>query len=192
MNKNVTLEIDEVGPVIFVKSHRARRLSISVWPPGTVRVAVPGGTSFATAQKFVAAKSGFIRKHLDKLAGMERHHFALQEKLKTIDKTKARRFLKDRLAELAKIHDYIYNRIFIRNQKTRWGSCSGKNNINLNLYLILLPMQIRDYVLLHELVHTRVKNHQKAFWDELSRNIPNAKHLDKKLRTYKIGFLHDR
>jgi predicted metal-dependent hydrolase len=192
MNKNVTLDIEKVGEVLFVTSHRARRLTISIRPPHNVRVAVPRGTSFSTARKFVLAKSGFIRKHLDKFKRMERRYYVLLEKSKTVDKIKAGQLLKNKLAELAKIHGYSYGRVFIRNQKTRWGSCSGKNNINLNLYLVLLPVRIRDYVMLHELVHTRVKNHQKAFWDELSRIVPDAKHLDKKLRTYKIGFLHDR
>jgi predicted metal-dependent hydrolase len=191
-HKDVTLEIDEVGKVLFVASRRARRLSISIRPPGNVRVVIPKGTSFATAREFVLAKSDVIRKHLDKFKRMERRYHGLLEESKTVDKTQAGRQLKNRLAALAKIHGYSYGRVFIRNQKTRWGSCSGKNNINLNLYLVLLPAPIRDYVLLHELVHTRIKNHQKAFWEELSRIVPNAKQLDKKLRTYKIGFLQER
>jgi predicted metal-dependent hydrolase len=74
----------------------------------------------------------------------------------------------------------------MRNQRTRWGSCSNKNNINLNMKLIRLPDEMIDYVLLHELVHTRIKNHTKDFWRELDRFVGDAKAKNKRLKAYKI------
>jgi predicted metal-dependent hydrolase len=92
------------------------------------------------------------------------------------------------LEELAKIHSIKYTRASIRNQKTKWGSCSAKNNVSLNINLVRLPDELRDYVILHELVHTRFKNHSKMFWAELDRFVGGrAKELSKKLKNYRLS-----
>jgi hypothetical protein len=103
-----------------------------------------------------------------------------------IKQSEARSLLIGRLDELAKKHGFTYNRVFIRNQKTRWGSCSNKNNINLNINLVRLPDALIDYTILHELVHTRIKNHGKRFWDQLDRVLDDAKKLDKRLSQYNL------
>jgi predicted metal-dependent hydrolase len=96
---------------------------------------------------------------------------------------------------MAKIHNFKYNKVSIRNQKTKWGSCSAKNNISLNINLVRLPDELRDYVILHELVHTRFKNHSKEFWAELNKFVGDsstnssrkAKELSKRLKKYRLG-----
>lgn len=93
--------------------------------------------------------------------------------------------LVERLNQLARRHGFTFNRVFIKRQKTLWGSCSSKNNINLNVNLMRLPAELRDYVLIHELVHTRHKHHGKEFWREVSRICGDGKTLQRKLRTYK-------
>lgn len=87
---------------------------------------------------------------------------------------------------LASKYGFHYKRISIRNNKTRWGSCSKNNNINLNLHLIRLPQHLCEYVILHELAHTVYKNHQKHFWNLLDQFMANAKKLDRELNTYRI------
>ena len=77
------------------------------------------------------------------------------------------------------------NEIRVKDIKTRWGSCSIRNNINLSVYLAKLPAELRDYVIIHELTHTRVRNHQKEFWNALEAVLPGARKIDKKLRDYK-------
>lgn len=72
----------------------------------------------------------------------------------------------------------------MKNQKTLWGSCSSANNINLNVNLVRLPDELRDYVLLHELVHTRHKNHGNAFWRALNHLVGDGKRLQRQLRQY--------
>ena len=101
-----------------------------------------------------------------------------------LDRGLARRVLVDRLDKLARKHDFTYNRVFVKNQKTLWGSCSSANNINLNVNLVRLPDELRDYVLLHELVHTRHKNHGNAFWSELDHLVGDGKRLQRQLRQY--------
>jgi predicted metal-dependent hydrolase len=95
-------------------------------------------------------------------------------------------YLPKRTKELAEKHGFTFNRIAVRNNKTRWGSCSGKNNINLNLHLMRLPHHLIDYVILHELAHTIHKNHGKSFWAALDKLLGNAKKTDKELNNYRI------
>ena len=94
--------------------------------------------------------------------------------------------LLQRLEMLAARHGYTYNKVYVRNQKTRWGSCSARNNISLNVNLVRLPEALIDYVILHELVHTRIRDHGPAFWDELDRRIARARQLDRQLREYEL------
>jgi hypothetical protein len=96
-----------------------------------------------------------------------------------INKKEAKTILTDRLNLLAQKYKFSYNRLFIRNQKTRWGSCSAKNNISLNMNLVRLPQKLQDYVILHELVHTKHKNHSKKFWAEMDRYVGDGKEVEK-------------
>ena len=104
--------------------------------------------------------------------------------LPDINREDARRILNQRLAELATEHDFEYGKVSIRRQKTRWGSCSSQNNISLNQNLLHLTDELIDYVLLHELTHTRVKDHSPSFWDELEKVCPSAKEKRRLLKTY--------
>jgi predicted metal-dependent hydrolase len=102
-------------------------------------------------------------------------------------RVEARAYLPRRLAELAKNKNLKYKNCVIKKAKTRWGSCSADNNINLSMFLMSLPDDLIDYVILHELAHTRHKNHSKEFWwflSELSGGI-NAKTIDKRLKKYR-------
>ena len=107
----------------------------------------------------------------------------------SINRAEAKHKLITRLKELAEHYGFTYNRVFIRNQKTRWGSCSSKKNINLNMKLAVLPDRLMDYVILHELVHLKIPNHSKDFWTALDRFVPNAKILKAELRKYSPGLL---
>jgi len=97
----------------------------------------------------------------------------------------AKRFLPGRLKWLAKQHDITFQNVSIKNLKTRWGSCSGTNNINLNLHLMRLPDKLIDYVLLHELCHVYEKNHGPHFWARLEKMCNGqARQLDKAMKDY--------
>ncbi|MEW6653484.1 MAG: SprT family zinc-dependent metalloprotease [Bacteroidota bacterium] len=101
-------------------------------------------------------------------------------------KKEALEYLPLRIYELSVKHKLIYNYISIRNMKTRWGSCSSSNKITLNSHLMTLPNHLIDYVLLHELVHTIIKNHSCRFWTSLESVCPNPKILNKELKNYKV------
>jgi len=183
---SITKQISGIGPVLFEKSIRAKHLNITIRPSRGVRVAVPRRATFKEAEAFVHTKSGWIQKHLSRMKKIELQRNDLIENSKLLNKASAKKKLIGRLDVLAEKHDFSYNRVFIKNQKTRWGSCSAKNNINLNVRLVNLPDELMDYVILHELVHTKVKNHSKKFWAELDKLVGNSKARDKELREYGV------
>jgi hypothetical protein len=173
------VEHPEVGTIKYIGNNRAKRIIISV-KPEFVRVVIPKRQSFKSAQKFVESRLEWIKKNKTKIKLQTQK----KDELPEIDRKVARKVLCRRIGELAQLHNFVYNRISIRKQKTRWGSCSSKDNINLNMNLLHLPPELMDYVLLHELVHTKVKNHSKDFWDELDTVVPNARIIDRKLKDY--------
>ena len=173
------VEHPEVGTVKYIGNNRAKRIIISI-KPEYVRVVIPKRQSFKNAQKFVESRLDWIKTNKQRM----NVQFEKKRRLPEIDRKVARKILCRRIGELAQLHNFVYNRVSIRKQKTRWGSCSTKNNINLNANLLHLPSELIDYVLLHELVHTRVKNHSKDFWDELETVVPNARQVDRKLKDY--------
>jgi predicted metal-dependent hydrolase len=182
-------QIGKIEDVLFERSPRAKRINITVRPFKGVRVAVPYGISLKKARAFAESNHSWIQRQLEKAAQSEKDHLRLSDCFKNIDRRAARRILVQRLDDLAMRHGYRYHRVSVRNQKTRWGSCSAKNNISLNMKLTRLPEYLMDYVILHELVHTRFKNHGQLFYAELDRLVNNRKEMDKLLKVYGAGLL---
>lgn len=102
----------------------------------------------------------------------------LEKKLRPL----ARKLIFEALRELAKEFKFKYNRVSIRNQSSRFGSCSSKNNLNFNWQIILFPKSKFRHILLHELTHLEIKNHSRDFWQQLSKYDPQAKANNKWLK----------
>lgn len=107
---------------------------------------------------------------------------AVVRELQLVLKELARQYFPVRLGMLAALHGLHYERVQIRGQRTRWGSCSSRGTISLNYKLLFLSPELVDYVLLHELAHTRHMNHSTAFWNQLSAMHADARRLDTMLR----------
>ena len=123
----------------------------------------------------------FLLSNFNKIKSYKTIPKISEEDIKTLKK-QAHDYLPKRLDYLAQKFGFSYNRVFLRNQKTRFGSCSWCNNINLNISLMRFDKEVIDYVILHELCHTRIKNHSKAFWQEVERVCPNYKQLKQRLK----------
>jgi len=109
----------------------------------------------------------------------------IKQTLIDVMRWEAKVYLPKRLKELAEKYGFKYQDVSIKNTKTRWGSCSFTNNINLNLHLMRVPEHLIDYVLVHELTHTVVKNHGEKFWLLLEHCYPNSKKADKEMNNYR-------
>ena len=175
--------------ITYVKSVRARRLSVTIGPFKPIRVTFPVRVSLKKAQEFLESKLEWVKKAVKQMKEIELQT-AIQPALPKINKNNARVVLISQLKLLADKHKFSYNRVFIRNQKTRWGSCSSKNNINLNINLVRLPQEFQDYVILHELVHTKIKNHSRKFWNELDKYVGESKKIAKKLRSHSLNMFN--
>lgn len=167
----------EIGKVLFEKSKKAKRVIISIKSPTNIRVAVPRFVTMRKAESFVLHKLNWIKKQQNKFNNKV-DVFKLSQSASTEEKS---RIIK-RVESLATKYGFSYGKVTFRNMKTRWGSCTAQNNISLNIGLIALPNELRDYIILHELVHTKIKNHGKEFWNELGRIIQHPKLLSRKLR----------
>jgi hypothetical protein len=177
------IQIPPLGCVYFLQSPRARHLRITIKHDKTIRVTMPRRGNLNQAKEFLLSKTSWIQKQLQRI-----DNYADLRPIgdSNIDLEKARDYLLNRLNYFAQKHNFSYNRLVFRRQKTRWGSCSGRNNINLNIKIAALPAHLQDYVLLHELVHTRHKNHGRQFWAELDKLTGDAKKLRKEMRKYRL------
>lgn len=153
-----------------VEYSRRKRLSIEIKPDGRVLVKAPLGVSRGEVDRIVSEKRGWIEAHLPrnpvvlpKLTDREIHNLADQ----------ALQDIPERVRKFAPLVGVDYGKITIRNQRSRWGSCSGKGNLNFNCLLMLCPEEVRDYVVVHELCHRKQMNHSAAFWEEVERVLPD-------------------
>lgn len=157
-------------------------MKLSVNQKAELTVTVPNIFPFIFVKRIITQKSAWILKNI-KLA---RERFESRADLQFDDykknKIQARKIIKAKLDHFAQIYDFSYNRIFIRNQKSRWGSCSAKKNLNFNYRLIFLEPDLLDYVLIHELCHLKEMNHSKKFWQLLAGIIPDYKERRKRLK----------
>lgn len=200
-----------VGQVSFVRSRRARKLSVRINQRGEVRVSIPRLVSQKQAERFLLSKQEWVRKHLDALKIKDCRDSIPQEggtiQIRGKDfpvelvqgesdpetaiwrllQKEALYYLPGRVRKLSELHGYPVNGVKIRKMKTRWGSCTARKSINLNSWLVMLPEHLSDYVILHELVHTRIPDHSVRFWEELDRLTGGgSKKYRKELRSHQI------
>ena len=177
-------DISNLSNVVFVRSPRARHLRITLHPDKTVRVTIPRLGSKIEAEKFLQSKSHWLKKHLQKI---DKYNQLQELPAADIDIKKAQEDLFDRLDRFAEKYNLSYRKVSFRRQRTKWGSCSGKNNISLNVNMVFLPAELQDYILLHELCHIPHKNHSQRFWGQLDQYVQGkAKMLSKQLKKYRM------
>ena len=161
---------------IEVKRSNRKPMVIEITNDAKVLVRAPYRMPMAEVKRFVYEKSDWIQKHVEKMLEKQQEHSG-QEKLTNADIQKLAKealdILPRKVEYYAKIIGVTYGRITIRNQKTRWGSCSTKGNLNLNCLLMLTPEDVQDYVVVHELCHRKQMNHSKQFWEEVEKVLPD-------------------
>mgnify|MGYP000485932916 FL=1 len=172
--------------ITLIRSRR-KSLAIEITPELQVVVRAPARMPVREINAFVQEKDDWIRAHLQRMA----------EKKRLREQCREQALSKEELQELAaqamklipqKVHYYAqiigvtYGRITIRNQRTRWGSCSGKGNLNFNCLLLLMPEEVLDYVVVHELCHRKEMNHSARFWEEVEKILPDYRQRRKWLK----------
>ena len=153
----------------LVRSSR-KSVAIQIMPDGEVMVRAPMRTPKAEIDRFVAEKRSWIEKHLPKAQAMQPKFTDAQIKALA---DQALRDIPERVRHFAPLVGVTCGSITIRNQRTRWGSCSSQGNLNFNCLLMLAPAAVRDYVVVHELCHRKEMNHSVKFWTEVARVLPD-------------------
>ena len=168
---------------------KSRYLRIRIQPGGEVLVAVPKNVSSSVVDKFLRDKQDWIEK---KVKLMEQYpktpKVTLSKKEIAVLKIKALTFAQERLIYFNTKYGYTWNTITVRQQKTRWGSCSRKGNLNFNYKIALLPEHLADYIVVHELCHLEEFNHSPKFWTLVARTILNYKERRRELREKGVVF----
>ena len=172
----------------FVRHPRARRYVIHVRVDGTVRVTIPRGGSKREARAFVEQQQQWIDQRRQQVAlENARPRETISPDVEREWRTRATRELPARLLELAAAHGLRVDRVSVRNQRWRWGSCSRSGHICLNWRLVQMPPPIRDYVMLHELMHLKRMDHSPRFWKLVAQACPDYQAARKWLRDHARG-----
>ena len=158
---------------------RRKTVAIQIVKDG-VTVRAPLHMPVAVINAFVKSKQGWIEKQLATQSGGLPPFTSEQLEALVLQ---AKKDLPERAARYAPGVGVSYGRITVRHQKTRWGSCSGKGNLNFNCLLMLAPETVRDYVVVHELCHLLEMNHTRRFWALVEKNMPDYMESRKWLRT---------
>lgn len=175
------------GTTVTVVYSKRRSLGLQIQNDGTLVLRLPVRTPDKLALEFLSSKESWVRSHLKQ---MEAQVKALDEagfqpltseELSALTE-RARVHLTARTEYFAPIVGVTYGRIAIRHQKTRWGSCSAKGNLNYNCLLMLCPPEVQDYVVVHELCHRKQMNHSPAFWAEVEAVLPDYRQREQWLK----------
>ena len=165
------------------QSARAKRMRVTIYRDGSVVATVPRFFDLKILDKFILAKKDWI---LEKVQKFLRSPLRFLKNSSKRDLKKYRSevllLIQERLTYYNQSYNFNYYRVSIRNQKSRWGSCSKKGNLNFNYKIFFLPAEIRDYIIVHELCHLQEFNHSKNFWNLVEKTIPNYRQIRKSLK----------
>ena len=172
--------------ITLIRSRR-KSLAIEITPELQVVVRAPARMPVREINAFVQEKDDWIRAHLQQMAEKKRLREQYREQALSKEElqelaTQAMKLIPQKVHYYAQIIGVTYGRITIRNQRTRWGSCSGKGNLNFNCLLLLMPEEVLDYVVVHELCHRKEMNHPARFWEEVEKILPDYRQRRKWLK----------
>ncbi len=188
INKQVYFSLSNVVNIfdkeIEIKRTKGlRSLRLSVRADGRIILSVNKAYPLFLIKKFLAGKQAWLEDSLLKIKNRN-SLFSVRHTASEIAKYKKQTkiLVTERLKYFNQFYNFPYNRIAVRNQSSRWGSCSSKKNLNFNYRLALLAPDLADMVIVHELCHLQEMNHGKSFWDLVSKTMPNYKVLEKNLK----------
>ena len=165
----------------LIRSDR-KTISLQVKPDGRVIVRAPQRLAKYRVARFVKDHEDWILKQQKKLEDYRETCHVITDEERRAGVQKALKIFPERTAYFAARMGVTYGRITIREQKTRWGSCSSAGNLNFNWKLVLMPLEILDYVVVHELAHRKEMNHSPKFWVIVEREMPDYQERKQKLK----------
>lgn len=169
---------------VFRKRKLTRRIRLSVNLAGEVVLSAPWWVSAAQAQKLMLEKADWVLARLDSF--QKKSTDPLFRPIDWVEyqkiKKSAEKLTREKLEKFNLFYGFSYGRVSIRNQKSRWGSCSRQGNLNFNCRIVYLPDAWADYLVVHELCHLKEFNHGKKFWELVEKTIPSWRQIKKAMR----------
>ncbi|MFH1611919.1 MAG: SprT family zinc-dependent metalloprotease [bacterium] len=183
MKKQIKLHNKKVDYILKF-SKRAKRMRLTVYCDGSFVVTKPYNLNKNTAEEFIIKKANWILSKLEYFDQLKNNYFLKHSHQNYSDcQEKALIFVNRRIKKYNSDNRFAFNKINIKNQKTRWGSCSQKGNLNFNYKIIFLPIKIADYIIIHELCHLKEFNHSQKFWNLVAEITPDYLDIRKKLNS---------
>ena len=174
----------DIGEVKYRYSKKAKYIRIVISNNSEVSVIIPYHHNIKDAIDFVNSKKKWIQENKIKISKKN----ILKLKLSRIELEKFWSDTKHKMIQLSNMHHLNFYELIFKTLRSRWGSCSQNNTICINNLIYYLPNHLKEYIMLHELTHTKIKNHSNIFWEELETICPNSKLKRKELRNnYAIG-----
>jgi len=168
-------------------SDRAKRLRLAVYSDTQVVITVPKGASKILVEKFIVQKSEWIEEKVAYFSQFKNKQITKTSEADFVkNKSEALKLATERVEYFNQFYGFSFNQITVKNQKTRWGSCSTRGNINFNYKIIFLPEAVRDYIVVHELCHLKEFNHSRKFWNLISKTIPELSEIRNSLRKWEM------
>ena len=173
-----------ISEIKVIRSSR-KTMVLEIIKDGTILVRAPYRMPESEIRRFIREKSDWIEKHVQRIEERQRtlppvEGLTMKDIRKLADQASV--VIPKRVEYFAEKIPVTYGRITIRNQKTRWGSCSSKGNLNFNCLLMLAPPEVLDYVVVHELCHRKEMNHSERFWREVENILPDYRERKKWLK----------
>lgn len=170
-------------PYTMRKSSRARYMRLAVYVGGELVVVAPLRAPLSLVEQFIAKKADWILRTVARMSRYQKPILGRGGKREYLAyKDSALSLARSRLSHFNQVYGFAVGRVAIRNQKTRWGSCSKKGNLNFNYKIALLPAHLCDYIIVHELCHLKEFNHGPAFWALVGKVLPNHSSLRRELK----------
>lgn len=169
----------------WIRSRR-KTIAIQIDREGQVIVRTPYGITKRQVEEFLDEKKDWLLQTRQRVEKRKTEQIPISEEVRREGIERAKRIFPERTAYFAKRMGVDYGRITIREQKTRWGSCSSKGNLNFNWKLVLLDSELLDYVVVHELAHRREMNHSVAFWKVVEAELPDYRERRRRLKECRI------
>ncbi len=167
------------------RNARSRRLWVRVQRDGSVTVTAPVFAPFAVIERFVRDKAEWIARAVAKMGHCKDDAFLPRDRRSYLaHKERARALVHVLLQRYAPRYGFAYKKVFIKNLRRNWGSCSELRNLNFNYKLLFLPERLAAYVVVHELCHLAVFDHSSTFWELVSREMPEYKKIRQEMRKY--------
>jgi predicted metal-dependent hydrolase len=189
VQKQISLKEKQVEYTLKI-SRRSRRLRLAIYNGGDFVVTAPAYLNIGTIESFISQKADWVIQKIEQLRTLPKPTTAKADRVEYSQmKPQALAFVTERVKYFNKLYGFKYGQIFIKNQKTVWGSCSRKGNLNFNYKIIKLPNQMADYLIVHELCHLQEFNHSPAFWHLVSKTIPDYVRIRKELKTNNLNIL---